>query len=406
MTTSFPSLLRALFLPFAPLRFVFPAAACLLAACSSPQIFAEKCGDLRVVEPEVCDEGEDNGKPGHCRADCSGIAELVTIEGDVLAFMTEVQGERIEGATVSIVEHPEMSVVTGADAHFRFEGLEEGTAVTLLVEHPDFKTTQTATITLGPNGVDPFSIQVVPNSLFNALSSLVPLPVEEDKYCVIATTVARLGGSLYVYLRQGAAGAAVSLDPPVSAESGPIYFNENVLPDPDQPATSKDGGVLFYRVPPGDYVMTAQRPDTLLNEVRFQCRAGVIVNAGPPLGLLANIPAPDYGAGQDWPADVDTASTDALCAKTAACVNEDAGVTNYPDVTIESCKAMFANMWASIDASCDETRALRDAARSLYECRTVSCDVTLGGDDVCVPEEEAFEAAQASYGSCLIASID
>ncbi|HTE56519.1 MAG TPA: hypothetical protein VK698_36955 [Kofleriaceae bacterium] len=35
--------------------------------------------------------------------------------------------------------------------------------------------------------------------------------------------------------------------------------------------------------------------------------------------------------------------------------------------------------------------------------RTVSCDQTLGGDDVCVEEEVAFRAAEATYGAGLAA---
>lgn len=384
----------------------FPLAvlSCLALSCDEPEIVALECGDSRVDSPEVCDEGGLNGTPGHCNADCSRAPAFVAVEGDVLAFMSEVGGERVSGAKVSILEHPELAVTTGPDAHFRFEGLLEGTDVTLLVEHPDFKTTQTATLTLGPNGIHPFAIQVVPNALYAGLSALVPLPVELDKYCVIATTVARMGGSLYVHLRQGAADAQVSLSPAVPTESGPIYFDEDVLPDPAQAATSKDGGVLFYRVPPGDYVMSASRPDTVFNEVRFQCRAGVIVNAGPPLGLLANVADPSRGGGQLRGADAYSAATDVLCEKTASCVNEEAGATHYPDTMVASCKAMFADTWAFVDASCDPDAALRDAARAVYTCRAQStCDVTLGGDDVCTAEEAAFTTAQTAYGACLVA---
>lgn len=331
--------------------------------------------------------------------------KLVSIEGDVLAFLTEVPGPRIVGATVSILEHPEMRVTTGDDAHFRFDGLEAGTDVTLVVEHPDLKTTQTATITLGDGGIDPFSVQVVPNAIFNAVSLLVPLPVEEDKYCVIASTVARLGGSLYVHLRQGMPGVSVTLDPPVAVESGPLYFNEAVLPDAKQPATSTDGGVLFYRVPPGDYTLRAHKDGAVFNQVRLQCRAGVVVNAGPPMGILANVASPDYAAGRDRPADEGSAATDALCEATRTCVNEAAGVVNYPDATLASCKAMFRNVWASIDETCDPSRALRDAARAVYTCRTASCALALGHDEACAAEEVTFRDAEATYGACVASRL-
>lgn len=330
--------------------------------------------------------------------------KLVTIEGDVLAFLTEVPGPRIVGAKVSILEHPEMEVVTGDDAHFRFEGLEAGSEVTLLVEHPDLKTTQTATITLGENGVNPFSIQVVPKGIFTAVEALVPLPVEEESYCVIASTVARLGGSLYVRLRQGMPGVSVTLDPPVDPESGPLYFNEDVIPDAMQESTSIDGGVLFYRVPPGDYTLRASKDDAVFNEVKLQCRAGVIVNGGPPLGFLANVVNPDYGAGAELATGEDTASSDAMCEQTRACVNENAGAIDYPDATLASCKAMFRNVWASIDQGCDPDGELRAAARALYDCRSASCELVLGDDEACVPEEAAVREAESTFGSCLKAS--
>lgn len=324
----------------------------------------------------------------------------VTVEGDVLAFLTEVPGPRIEGATVTVVEHPELQVVTGSDAHFRFEDLEQGTDLTLRVEHPDLKTTQTATITLGPNGVNPFSVQVLPTSLFNVLVNLVPMDPELDKYCAIATTVARFGGSLYVSLRQGMPGITASIDPPVPEESGPIYFNESVLPDEDQPSTSIDGGLLYYRVPPGDYTLTAHREGIAFNTVRFHCEAGLVVNAGPPLGLLAHIVDPDYAAGAELPDDEDTAATDALCEATAVCVNEEAMVEDYPAATVASCKAMFRNAWAAVDDDCPAAASLRDTARGVYQCRVGSCDSTLG-EDICQSEERAFSEAELAYGACI-----
>jgi len=375
------------------------------AGCDDRAESAASCGDGRVDPSEECDEGELNGSPGRCESDCSA-PRFASVEGDVLAFMTEVRGPRIEGAKVSVFERPELSVVTGADAHFRFDGLQVGRDVTLVVEHPDFKTTQTATLRLGPNGIRPFSVQLVPKGIFTALSTLVPLPLDEAEHCVIATTAARMGGSLYVYLRQGAPGTSVVLEPAAPAESGPIYFDESVLPNADQPATSTDGGVLFYRVPPGYYTMRASRERTLFDEVRFACRAGMIVNAGPPLGLLANVPNPDHGLGALRAPDAYSASTDALCEATQACVNEEAGATYYPEATLASCKAMFANTWAWLEEGCARSSGLDEAAKGFYDCRAAGpCSVTLGGDEVCVAEERAFGEAELVYGDCLLASL-
>lgn len=329
---------------------------------------------------------------------------MTSIDGDVLPFLTEVEGARIVGAKVSVVGRPELSVVTGADAHFHFDGIEVGSDVTLEVEHPEYKRTRSASVRVGPKGIASFALQVVPVALFSGLASLVPLPVEEERFCVLATTVARMGGSLFVRLRQGTAGVTVALDPPAPAESGPIYFDESALPAAGLAATTIDGGALFYRVPPGRYVMSASKPDAAFNTVSFECVPGVIVNAGPPMGLLANVPAPEYGAGRDRPTDSDSAVTDALCEATAACVNLKASATNYPAATIASCKAMFRDVWSFVDPACDTSRGLRDAAHALYACRAISCDLALGGDEACASQEADFRAAEAAYGACVLAA--
>lgn len=376
-----------------------------LGACADDESATPRCGDGTVDASEQCDDGSANGKPGKCKADC-GVPAQVSVEGDVLAFLTEVPGPRIEGATVSVVERPELSVVTGPDAHFKIDGLDEGSQLTLQVEHPDLYPSRSSTITLGPEGATAFSLQVVPNSLFKAIEVLVPEPVEMKDHCAIASTVARFGGSLYVRLRQGMPGVEVSLDPPVPAESGPLYFNADVIPDPAQPSTSIDGGILFYNVPLGDYTLSASRDGAVFNSVRFKCEAGFVINGGPPIGLLANVREPDYAGGIDRPDDAYSAASDAMCEATANCVNEDAGAGDYPAATLASCKAMFRNVWAAVDTGCDNEAGLRDAAAANYLCRAASCDITLGDDDVCVAEEMAFRAAEDQYGACLSASAD
>ena len=325
------------------------------------------CGDDLAVNPDASDDG---GVAG----DDEGPAELASVEGDVLAFLTEVSGPRVVGATVSVLERPELTVVTGDDAHFRFDGLEVGSPVTLVVEHPDFMPTRSATLTLGPDGIEPFPVQIVSTALFQALASIIPVDPELDRFCVVATTAARMGGSLYTFMRQGMPGATATTTPALEAESGPLYFNEAVIPDAEQPATSIDGGVVFVRVPPGDYTMTGSKEGTVWSTVDLQCVPETVVNAGPPLGLLANVSAPDHGAGHRLADSDDTATSDALCDATAACVNQREGEGSYPPAMVKSCKASFRNTWAFVNDFCDDGRALRDAARAFMACRAVSCD--------------------------------
>lgn len=376
------------------LRFACPVALALL--------FSVGCGDDLEANRDDGDDGSD-GSDGPDAGVDAGATALVSVEGDVLAFLTEVSGPRVVGATVSVLERPELTMVTGDDAHFRFDGLEVGSRVTLVVEHPDFMPTRSATLTLGPGGIEPFPVQIVSTALFQVLSTVVSVDPELDRFCVIATTAARMGGSLYAYMRQGMPGAIATTTPALDAESGPLYFSEAVIPDAAQTATSIDGGVVFVRVPPGDYTMTGSKEGTVWNTVELQCVPGIVVNAGPPLGLLANVVAPDHGAGRGLADSDDTAASDALCEANAACVNQREGEGSYPPSMVRSCKASFRNTWAFVDQRCDDGRALRDAARAFMACRTASCDATLGSDDVCVEEEAAFRAAEATYGACLAA---
>lgn len=326
--------------------------------------------------------------------------KYASIEGDVLPFLTEVAGKRVEGAKVSILEHPEMVFTTGPDAHFTFDGLEVGTDVTLVVEHPDFKPTQTATMKLGEKGINPFPVQVVSNDLFSLLSGVLPLAPQMDHFCAIATTATRFGGGLYTSLRQGIPGVTVSLSPAARPESGPIYFSEAVLPDATETATSIDGGAIYYRVPPGSYVMSAMKNGVVFGTTRFECRIGMVVNAGPPMGVLAHVANPDYGQGSDRAADALSAVTDALCEKTSACVKEKQMADYYQPANIASCKAHFRNMWSWVDDACATSSGIREKAIAVFECRTASCTDNLG-EDVCPDQEAAFRAAEDAYGACV-----
>ncbi|PZR15445.1 MAG: hypothetical protein DI536_08320 [Archangium gephyra] len=326
--------------------------------------------------------------------------QYTSIEGDILPFTTEVAGKRVSGAKVTILERPDLSFTTGEDAHFVFDGIAVGTDVTLVVEAAGFKSTQTATLKVGPKGIHPFPIQVVSNELYELLAALMPLAPQEDRFCAIATTAARFGGGLYVALRQGMPGVQVLLEPAARPESGPIYFNDDVIPDKNQPSTSIDGGVLYYRVPPGDYVMRASKAGAVFSEVRFKCRAGYVVNAGPPLGVMAHVKSPDHSLGVERAADEYSEVTDALCEKTAVCVNEREMSENYKAATIVSCKQHFRNTWAFVDEACAASSLIKEKAKATYECRTASCADNLG-EDVCPDQEAAFRAAEEVYAACI-----
>jgi hypothetical protein len=259
--------------------------------CGGP-VAAEECGDGVIEGSEVCDSGHNNGTPGYCKIDCSGFPALVSVSGDVFPFNVG-HTARLDRARVSILEHPMKRMTTGYDGHFQFDGLEEGTEVTLVMERPIlvfgqyYHLIQTGTIPLGPAGAEQVTFQAVTQFVYTLLALFINLDPDEDNACQMVTTVTRVGKSLYDPGAHGEEGATVTVDPPLPPQHGPIYFNSSVLPDRSLTETSDDGGVLFVNVPPGEYVLEAHKPGVTFRPVKMKCRSGYLINASPPWGLQA-----------------------------------------------------------------------------------------------------------------------
>jgi hypothetical protein len=250
------------------------------------------CGDGVIEGEEVCDNGHNNGTPGYCKIDCSGFPALVSLSGDVFPFNVG-HTARLDRARISILEYPMKRMTTGPDGHFNFDGLEEGTEVTLVMERPIlvfgqyYHLIQTGTIPLGPDGAERVTFQAVTHLVYTLLALYIRLVPDDDNACQMVTTVTRVGKSLYDPGAHGEEGATVTVDPPLPPEHGPIYFNSSVLPDRSLTETSDDGGVLYVNVPPGEYVLTAHKPGVEFRPVKMKCRSGYLVNASPPWGLQA-----------------------------------------------------------------------------------------------------------------------
>ena len=224
-----------------------------------------------------CDTIDDGAANGSCTF-------LVTLSGDAIPFDASPDG-RIAGATISLLEHPDRQVTTGPDGHFVFDGLAEGSEVTVVLDHPDYHPIQTGTIRLGPTGIDRVTFQAVTYTIYQILAALLAVTPDEVNRCQMVTTVTRVGKSIYVAGAHGEDAVTVTLDPPLPAEHGPIYFNSSVLPERSLTQTSDDGGVLFIQVPPGEYVWTAHKAGAVFSHVKMKCRPGFLVNASPPKGL-------------------------------------------------------------------------------------------------------------------------
>lgn len=207
----------------------------------------------------------------------------LSVSGDAIPFSNGPDG-RIDGATVTVLERPDKTLVTGLDGTFFFDGFQVGDEVTLRMERLNFPKIQTGTLVMPPEGLTRVTFQAVQQYEYDGMALMVGITPDATK-CQIVTTVTRVGKSIYDEGAHGEADVVVTIDPPVPAEVGPIYFNAQVRPDRAQPITSEDGGVLFVNVPPGVYTLTGTKAGATFRTVKARCEAGWLVNASPPWGL-------------------------------------------------------------------------------------------------------------------------
>ena len=115
-----------------------------------------------------------------------------------------------------------------------------------------------------------------------ALSEVIPDPAKGH----IASTVTTRDPALFEDLSFiGEAGCTVTIEPPLPAWHGPVYFTEQTLPNRDLTETTKDGGILYVNVPPGEYTVTAHKDGLEFRKIRMKVVAGCVTNAPPPHGL-------------------------------------------------------------------------------------------------------------------------
>lgn len=232
--------------------------------------------------PTVCDgvTSTTGGDPG------AGV----TVSGNAFAFT--LSGGRIEGAFVTANEHPTWCVRTNAEGYFQLDGVPVGSELTLRLHHPDHPLIQIGTHVVPAEGMERVTFQA-PDHTTYALMAMVARVRPDPARCQIAATVTEVGRSLYTtdYPSHGEAGATVTLTPDPGDAEGPIYFEYlgpgTILPDRDLTATTRDGGVLFLNVPPGEYVLSASKEGVSFTEVRVRCEAGLLVNPSPPWSIQA-----------------------------------------------------------------------------------------------------------------------
>lgn len=228
----------------------------------------------RVIEP--CDGGAGEGG--------------VSVRGRAYSF-GPTGGASLRGAVIRVLEHPERCVTLGDTNDFALAGFTAGEPVSLFMDHPAYAPIQTGTHTVPETGLTGITFQAPTWGIYRLMATAARETPRDDR-CQIAATVTAVGLSIDSPTpSHGEAGATVTIEPSPDDAVGPIYFNYygpgSILPDRALRETTRDGGVLWLNVRPGEYVLTARKTGMRFTQARFRCRAGRLVNASPPMGLQA-----------------------------------------------------------------------------------------------------------------------
>lgn len=208
-----------------------------------------------------------------------------TVTGRTFVFGPNSNGLTLDGAIVSVAESPDVTATVAADGTFTIAAPSGGPA-TFSLTQDGFFPNQSATLDITADGIAMLGFQAPTNDTVDLLATFVRVTPDPTR-CQISTTVSRVGTEPYGGDALGVEGATVTVDPPLPASSGPIYFAYAAVPFPDRAltATTIDGGVVFTNVPVGEYTLSAAKDGTTFSTVGIRCRAGVLVNAAPPHGI-------------------------------------------------------------------------------------------------------------------------
>lgn len=225
--------------------------------------------------------------------DCTPSVESVTLSGTVV--QVSMQWIAMNGGKVSLLEDPDLET-TLVDGGFTLTGVMPCTQATLILEHPDLHTVQSATLFVENQDLEGLTLQTPDHATWDVFVGMSGKTLD-PKACQVATTVTKAvhagKGPGHAY---GVPGATASTTPPLVGDHGPVYFQLGpdgiIFPDPSLSETSEDGGVLFVNLPPGEYVLDAHKEGLSFQSARIRCHSGAFVNASPPYGIQGLPPGP------------------------------------------------------------------------------------------------------------------
>ena len=212
----------------------------------------------------------------------------VAIKGTAYAFDNQ---DPIEGATIRAKGAPGASATSGADGTYRLK-VPDHAKVIPYVEAEGYHGIYLQTFFTDGHNLRRVNFQIPSVPTYFALAALLGVELDENddpaRCAVVSTTSTKRirGLSFPEFVDYGAHGVAGATASTRSGLPEPVYFNDNVIPDPLLTETSVDGGIIWTEVPGGNYKVRAHHPGKRFSTFRATCRDGRVVNANPPWGLF------------------------------------------------------------------------------------------------------------------------
>ena len=203
----------------------------------------------------------------------------------------------LSDATITILETGQQ-IKTDKAGHFGPFDYPIGKPITLIFEKWNYKTTQSATIIVPPEGLtgpyDNITFQVPSIETYYLLASIVGAKIDEES-CHLTTTITAYHKTMED-VPQGEPNANIILFPYVNEipfyfdifKSGPLKGKTNPFTR-DLTQTSEDGGVALFNLPASElpYTISAAKAGIIFTQATFICRKGMFINISPPRGPMA-----------------------------------------------------------------------------------------------------------------------
>ncbi len=216
----------------------------------------------------------------------------VVMSGNAYAFIFAGNNDRLDGAVIRIEEFPDVFTTAGPNGAYSLE-VPNNATITPYVEFDGYYPTHIQTFHTEGQNLRQVNFQVPEMSIAKALAGITGAKMDPEtgllEKCAIVSTFFELAGrnfstfnEFHEFHPHGVAGSTAVQTP---ASGRQYYFNKDVIPDPEQKSSSRDGGVLWADVDDGVYQVTGNNPDARFGRFQATCAPGRLVNANPPWGL-------------------------------------------------------------------------------------------------------------------------